>query len=148
VETTLSCTTGSTGECTIQDVPLGRYWVVETVVPAQHDGADDRYVDLSSGAELTLCFVDRRQFTAIVLVCNEADRRLVGSTVTLNGATMQTLDAGSAGGISDEELCALLGARFENLNAGSYQAGVQVSEPAVTDACSGSGDNAGGGAPD
>ena len=32
-----------------------------------HDAVSDRYALLGSGAELTLCFVDRSQFTTIVL---------------------------------------------------------------------------------
>lgn len=58
--TTLTCTTGSDGLCTISDIPVGNYWVVETTVPPGHFGADDQATSVSGTSDLTLTFVDPR----------------------------------------------------------------------------------------
>jgi hypothetical protein len=85
---------------------------------------------------VTLCFVNRRQYTTIVLVCSESDDQLYASDVTVNGVTRKSLDTGGGGPISDAELCALLGARFENKGAGSHQAELQISAAVESDNCS------------
>jgi hypothetical protein len=144
IQTDLSCTTDATGECTIIYVPLGNYWVVESFTPSEHDTARDQYVSPGSGAEVTLCFVDRRQYTTIVLVCSEADNQLYASDVTIDGVTKKSLDTGGGGAITDSELCALLGARYENMGAGNHQAEARISDVVESDNCSdvvGHGDN-------
>ena len=72
-----------------------------------------------------------------MIVCNEAGLRLEASNVMVNGVTMRSLDSGGGGSISDAELCALLGARYEDLNAGTYGAEIKISEPVTGDDCSG-----------
>ena len=58
--TTLSCTTGSDGACTILDIPVGSYWVVETTVPPGHFAAPDQATTVTSTSDITLNFVDPR----------------------------------------------------------------------------------------
>ena len=63
-KTTLGCTTDADGDCTIADVPLGRYWVVEdpATKPANHDLAPDQNINITTGGqEVSLTFVNPRQ---------------------------------------------------------------------------------------
>lgn len=58
--TTFTCTTGEDGNCSMTDIPVGSYWVVETTVPPDHFGAPDQATTVSSTSDLTLTFVDPR----------------------------------------------------------------------------------------
>ena len=63
--TTLKCTTAGTGadagKCTINAVPFGEYWVVETVTPSGYTTAADQHATVSAGnPTVTLSFVDVR----------------------------------------------------------------------------------------
>jgi hypothetical protein len=46
----LSCKTNAAGDCTISNVPLGNYWVVETITPPGYTSADDQPVSIVLGA--------------------------------------------------------------------------------------------------
>lgn len=58
--TTLTCTTAADGVCTILDIPVGSYWVVETTVPSGYIGAADQATTVTSTSDLTLSFVNPR----------------------------------------------------------------------------------------
>lgn len=55
------CTTGSAGVCTINSVLFGTYWVVETVVPTNHDPAPDTAITVTTDQMVTVTLVDPRQ---------------------------------------------------------------------------------------
>ncbi|MDX6677143.1 MAG: hypothetical protein QOE31_1195, partial [Solirubrobacteraceae bacterium] len=88
--TTMSCTTGAGGNCTISDVPLGDYWVVETGVPSGYIKAADRAVTIGLGTSPgtgdteSLTFVDPAAAGSILIHkkgLNGGD--LAGATFTL-----------------------------------------------------------------
>jgi hypothetical protein len=60
--TTLKCTTAGTGAdagtCTIANVPFGKYWLVETVVPAGYVQAPDQAVNVVDATLVTKTFDD------------------------------------------------------------------------------------------
>jgi hypothetical protein len=59
-----TCTSGATGAgtCSIANVAIGKYWVVETTTPANHSTAADQYVDITAGGQVvSLTFVNPRQ---------------------------------------------------------------------------------------
>jgi hypothetical protein len=66
--TTLTCTTGNTGTCTISNVFFGNYWVVETTVPAGYDPAPDTAVSVQNTTVVVVNLVDPRQRGAIRVV--------------------------------------------------------------------------------
>lgn len=47
-----ACTTNSVGDCTISDVRKGDYWLVETGVPAGHDGVAPQHVTITEGDQV------------------------------------------------------------------------------------------------
>ena|SRR5215207_4681117 len=59
--TTLTCTTGADGTCTINNIPQGEYWVVETKTPANHDTAADQHATVTPDTTIELTFVNPRQ---------------------------------------------------------------------------------------
>ena len=121
--TGFKCTTSADGNCLIPDVPLGRYWVVETVTPTGYAGAADQNVLLNTGGQtVTVTFVNARLFKVIVLVCQEGPSpSLYSSTVTFDGSTKTSLSAGDSA-----SLCALGGANFGGRPTGTYSATVTV----------------------
>jgi hypothetical protein len=56
----LTCTTVAAGTCTIDNIPVGNYWVVETTVPSGHTQAPDQATTVTSTSNVTLTFVDPR----------------------------------------------------------------------------------------
>jgi uncharacterized surface anchored protein len=99
--TTLKCTTGADGTCTINNVFKGEYWVVETVVPAGHDGVADQHVTVVANQTVTVGpLVDPRQVGAILVTKTRkhaadgaGDHPHAGVDFTVNGVT-KTTDAG------------------------------------------------------
>ena len=79
-----SCTTSS-GTCSFLDVNLGKYWVVETITPANHSTAADQYVDMTApDQQVTLTFVNPRQPGTInVHKQDDAGAPLAGAVFTL-----------------------------------------------------------------
>src|SRR4051794_7925633 len=68
-----TCTTDASGNCSITDVKKGDYWLVETTVPAGHDGAAAQHVNIASGDQVVeLSFVDPIQ-TGTITVTKDAD---------------------------------------------------------------------------
>jgi hypothetical protein len=102
--TTLKCTTAADGTCTINDVPKGEYWVVETVTPAGHDTAADQHVTvIASPTPVELTFVDPRQRGAIEVTklrkhaaAGSGDQPHAGVDFTINGVTKTTGANGKA----------------------------------------------------
>jgi hypothetical protein len=115
-QNSLTCTVDSAGDCTIGNVPLGKYWVVETTGVPGYSKAADQYADVGLGSgggqTINLTFVDPRLHRVIVLTCHQGTNTLVASDVT-NGATTKTSLSGA--GLTDAEeadLCTLGGASF------------------------------------
>jgi hypothetical protein len=79
-----TCTTAS-GTCSFLDVSLGKYWVVETITPANHSTAADQYVDMTApDQQVTLTFVNPRQPGTInVHKQDDAGAPLAGAVFTL-----------------------------------------------------------------
>ena len=88
-----TCTTGGDGKCSITGIlPLGSYWVVETVVPANHTGAADQKVTFAQlDQTISLTFVNTRMPATVNIVkTDDADAALQGAVFGLytddNGA--------------------------------------------------------------
>jgi hypothetical protein len=101
--TTQTCTTDSTGVCTIEDVLAGEYWVVETVTPAGHDTAADQHVTVVADEEVSVTFVDPRLTGAIRITKTRkhaadgpGDHPHAGVDFTVDGTTVTTDANGQA----------------------------------------------------
>jgi Prealbumin-like fold domain len=100
VATTLTCTTDASGDCTIDSVPFGDYWAVETTGVPNHDLAPDQSFSLTSNTPnltISLTFVDQRQPGAIKVTKlrkhaadGSGDHPQAGVSFTVNGVTKQT----------------------------------------------------------
>ncbi|HKY75496.1 MAG TPA: SpaA isopeptide-forming pilin-related protein, partial [Acidimicrobiia bacterium] len=95
----LKCTTVA-GTCTIEDVPQGQYWVVETVAPPNHDGAADQSVEVVADEQVTLTFRNPRRLGAILVTKTRkhaadgtGDHAHPGVGFTVDGGTAQETDA-------------------------------------------------------
>ncbi|MGH2840193.1 MAG: MSCRAMM family protein [Solirubrobacteraceae bacterium] len=137
----LFCVTNASGDCTISNVPLGRYWVVEdpTTVPAGHSAAADQNVNLTTGGQnISLTFTDPRKHRVIVIVCHEGTDTLTTGNVTLDGvgprgsitAVPQAL---ADKGVNQSDLCSTAtgklagsGAVFGGLGHGTFQGSVAI----------------------
>jgi uncharacterized surface anchored protein len=112
--TTLKCTTAANGECIIDKVFAGEYWVVETVVPPGHDGVADQHVTVVANQTVTVGpLTDPRQRGAILVTKlrkhaadGPGDHPHAGVDFTVNGVTKTTNANGTA--------C------FDNLLPGDY----------------------------
>ena len=67
-----SCTTAASGDCTISDVKKGEYWLVETTVPAGHDGVADRHVSITAGDQVVAFELDDPIQTGTITVTKNA----------------------------------------------------------------------------
>jgi hypothetical protein len=88
--TTLTCTTDSTtGKCTIDTVPFGEYWVVETTTPSGYNTAADQHVSISSGAATaSVSFTDIRNKGSVTVVKKDDAGNLMGGVkFTLKGTS-------------------------------------------------------------
>lgn len=98
----LTCTTNTSGDCTIPDVPLGNYWAVERAssVPAGHNAAADQAISIATGDQVVaLTFVNPRQPGSITIhKTDDLGNPLGGVTFTLyndnatTGGTRQAND--------------------------------------------------------
>ncbi|QES21855.1 hypothetical protein DEJ46_24370 [Streptomyces venezuelae] len=114
IETTLKCTTDSTGECTIPNVPTGNYIVHETVVPAGHDRAPDQAIVVDADEEETVSFVDPRQRGAI-LITKLRKHAEAGAGNTAHAGVRFSVDNGETKETgADGTVC------FDNLEFGSH----------------------------
>jgi hypothetical protein len=103
--TTLKCTTGADGTCTIGSVFAGEYWVVETITPPGHDTAADQHVTVVGGVTtpVEVTFVDPRQRGAILITktrkhaaSGSGPHPQAGVTFTVNATTVVTDANGQA----------------------------------------------------
>jgi uncharacterized surface anchored protein len=103
--TSLTCTTGANGNCSIADVPFGNYWAVETTGVAGHDLAPDQSFSLTSSTAngtISLTFVDPRQHGAILVTKTvkvpgtTGTQPLAGVNFTVNNVTTATDAQGHA----------------------------------------------------
>jgi hypothetical protein len=80
-----TCTSGSDGKCSFTNVAIGKYWVVETTTPANHNTAADQAVDITAGDQVVrLTFVNPRQPGTInIHKQDDAGAPLAGATFTL-----------------------------------------------------------------
>lgn len=120
-----TCTTGADGKCSFTQVLAGNYWVVETTTPAGHDTAAPQAVTVVGGTNVSLTFVNPRDFKVIVLVCKEADNSLYSSTVTVDGVDKTSLGAAPSG-ITAAQLCGLGGAAYDDKSYGNHPANVNI----------------------
>jgi hypothetical protein len=128
--TLLSCITGDDGDCTISNVPPGQYWIVETGGVLHHGLAPDQNIVVGAGQTVgPLTFVDPRLHVVIVLVCHHGTNTLAPSLVE-NGASEATSLTGPPDGITETQLCALGGARFEDKPHGEKNLTVDVGSAA------------------
>jgi hypothetical protein len=129
--TSLKCTTSASGDCSIASVPIGKYWVVETVTPNGYETAGDKYADITVGSQanqgttISLSFVDPRQHKVIVIVCHQGTNTLHSSSVTIDGVTKQSLSTAPAT-IPEDTLCKLGGAQYGGLAHGAHSGTVDI----------------------
>jgi uncharacterized surface anchored protein len=129
------CTTGTGGTCSIQSVPLGKYWIVETVTPAHHETAADVAVEVGrgttapeTGQTVPVTIVDYRKHRVVVLVCHEGTDTLHSSGVTIGNTTKQSLAPGTLTPAQQKTLCETDGANFRDLE-GHGSVSVTVAPP-------------------
>jgi hypothetical protein len=97
------CTTDASGECLIEDLLAGDYWVVETVAPAGYDLPDPAFqlvtVDADSTEAALVTFVDVPQEGAIQITKTAKHAADEDGSIPLGGVTF-TITGGSlpAGG--------------------------------------------------
>ena len=120
-----TCTTGADGKCSFSQVLQGNYWVVETTTPTGHDTAAPQSVTVVGGTNVSLTFVDPRDFKIIVLVCKEADNSLYSSQVTVDGVNKDSL-ATAPSGTTAAQLCSLGGAAYDDKSYGGHPANVDI----------------------
>jgi hypothetical protein len=104
------CTTGSQGTCQFTSVPLGEYWVKETLGVPGYDTAAPQHVTIGlgtapgQGQTIDLTFVDPRRHRIIVVVCHQGTNTLHSSDVTIDSITKQSLPAPPSG-MTEQQLC-------------------------------------------
>lgn len=122
------------GEFLLEDLVLGRYTANEVAPfpPGFEPDPDTATVDLTlepgpKDVTIAEAFVNRALFRLIVLTCNSSTESLVDSTVDLGGDTRETIDASQLpAGVTEEALCTLAGANYDNLARGSYSPSVEL----------------------
>ena len=137
--TALTCSTGADGTCTISDIPLGQYWIVETTTPTGYSPAPDEALTVTAGSSITKTLVDKRRFKVITLVCQNSDDSLYPSTVkldkegsgedtdtSLSQAELNAFNTANSTSITAAQLCALTGAVFSPRHYGSYDGNVTI----------------------
>ena len=95
--TSFSCTSDGAGVCTITDVPVGAYWLVETV-PFGYAGADPIAVVIGPGQDIVLTTdVVNRLLLGSILV-----RKLDQDGAALAGATFSLTPSGSLAAVAGQ----------------------------------------------
>jgi hypothetical protein len=104
--------------------------VVETTGVPNHDTAPDQHITVGAGETVGPLTVENpREHVIIVLVCHEGTNTLAASDVT-NGTSQATSLASPPAGLTEAQLCALGGARFEDKPHGSKTLTVDVGSDA------------------
>lgn len=116
--TTMKCTTGADGKCSITSVPFGQYWVVETVTPDGFTTAADQNVVISAAtATASVTFINVRQKGSITVHKeDDAGNVLAGVRFTLKGTSDlgETVDEECTTDSSGE-------CTFSNIPLGTYE---------------------------
>ena len=126
-----SCTTSGAGadagKCSITNIALGTYWVVETTTPSGYATAPPQKVTLAAGETVSLTFTDPRLHKVIVIVCHEVTNTFAPSNVTLGGTSKTSLSSAPAFA-TQQQLCGLNGssATFGGLGHGNQSVTVDV----------------------
>jgi hypothetical protein len=131
--TTLTCTTAS-GTCSISNIPLGDYWIVETTGKTGYALAADQHLTVTAGSSATKTFVDPRLFHVITIVCQNSDGSLHPSDVTLDGTTKTSLNGSgltqfntdNGTSLTQAQVCSLGGASFGPKQTGTYNGNVVI----------------------
>jgi uncharacterized surface anchored protein len=128
--TTFTCTTNSSGDCTVSNIlPAGDYWVVETTGKAGYTTAADQRVTLSLGqnADITSTpFVDPRNFKVIVVVCRQSDSTLYSSPVTIDGTSAGSSLATAPANVDEATLCGVTAGAAGGKQYGPHTAGANI----------------------
>jgi hypothetical protein len=135
-----TCTIAS-GTCSTSNVldPAKAYWVVETTTPSGYTTADPQRITPTAGQNVTLTFVDKREFKVITLVCQNSNNSLYPSSVTLNkegsgsdtatsisAAQLAAFNTAHGTNITAAQLCDLTGAVFTPRHYGTYNGNVNI----------------------
>jgi hypothetical protein len=89
------------------------------------DGDTKVTLDVDPGETISCTFTNDSLHLVIVLVCHQGTGTLVASDVTLDSDTVTSLSSAPSG-LTDAQLCALLDARFEDLEHGEIDLTVDV----------------------
>lgn len=120
------------GEFQLVDLILGSYTVKEIppFPPGFEPDPDTVTVELTIATpDVTIAeaFVNRALFRLIVITCNTSSETLVDSTVDLDGDVRETINAGQLpAGLTEDTVCTLAGANYDNLTRGTYDPGVEL----------------------
>jgi hypothetical protein len=133
IATTLTCTTSS-GTCSISNIPLGEYWIVETTGKTGYALAADQHLTVTAGSSATKTFVDPRLFHVVTIVCQNSDNSLHPSSVTLDGQTKTSLSSSgltqfntdNGTSLTQAQVCSLTGAQFGPKQTGTYSGNVVI----------------------
>jgi hypothetical protein len=88
-----TCTTGADGECTVSDLKVGHYWVVETTVPAGHDPAPDTATEVTApDTTVTVNLNDPIQHGHIIVIKDAVPNDPQDFTFSLDSGAAVTLD--------------------------------------------------------
>jgi len=121
-----TCQTDAGGDCSITNVPLGRYWVVETTTPSGYDTAADQNVVIglgsspNTGQTVSLTFTDPRNFKIIVIVCKEATNTLYPSAVTIDGTSAGNSIGSAPTGTTEAAICGITSGARGGRHFGSH----------------------------
>lgn len=96
-----TCTTDAAGDCSIANVKKGEFWVVETGVPAGHDGAPDQHTSITAGDQIVnLTFNNPVQKGTITVVKDAQPNDAQDFAFTLDGNAF-SLDDDADGTLSN-----------------------------------------------
>ena len=122
----LDCTTGSEGNCTFSNVPVGTYTLDEAASPPlpagyTKDPTLPKSVTITDGGTQTVNIENPRSHRVVVLVCHEGTNTLTAVNVQKGTSTPVPTSIGSVPsglqtkGVTEAELCNLGGASFGGL---------------------------------
>jgi hypothetical protein len=105
-----TCTTGADGECTVTDLKVGHYWVVETSVPAGHDAAPETATEVTApDTTVTVSLNDPLQYGHIVVVKDALPNGPQNFTFSLDGDAFSLDDDADAALPSSRSFPVLVG---------------------------------------
>ncbi|HEX7167880.1 MAG TPA: SpaA isopeptide-forming pilin-related protein [Acidimicrobiales bacterium] len=99
------CTTGSAGTCTIGDVPVGVYWLAETVVPAGYSAASPVAVSIGGGDTDTIDIANTPVPGTVVIEKSGTGKAVVVADVLFT-TVIDAVPVGGARGAEDVAVAA------------------------------------------